>query len=214
MTWSLVTWGSNFYTRCLIQLLTDSGRRFFRGGHFLPPPPPPVRVLSHPTALSTAKETLEGLSGRVLKSFGPFAQGPQVVWRGYGPMCPLVCVLGFKGPSLGSKSEMAHSKLFEKAPLNWRGSMYVLVGPCNFKAEWARGAPLVSRESPKSESKYCFFCELRNFSTLSERNQLTSWFWGGVTLDSSEDCLPSPSPLPPKRKSWDRLCRVSPVRFT
>ena len=63
LTWPLVTWGSNFYTRCLIQLWTGTEKKlrlcappFSRyprktGGEgiFCPPPPPPtpsVRVLT------------------------------------------------------------------------------------------------------------------------------------------------------------------------
>ena len=42
--------------------------------------PLPLIGLSYQTALSTAKEALEGPLDRILPSFGPFRPGAQVVW--------------------------------------------------------------------------------------------------------------------------------------
>ena len=68
VTWPLVTWGWNFYTRCQIQLWAGTEKmaalraavfplsaKNRRGGHFLPPPPSSARVNLHNLGLSTCR---------------------------------------------------------------------------------------------------------------------------------------------------------------
>ena len=75
VTWPLVTWGWNFYTRCQIQLWAGTEkmaaarcappfsrypRKTGRVGIFCPPPPSPVRVLSD----LTSKRNFDSLASR------------------------------------------------------------------------------------------------------------------------------------------------------
>ena len=75
LTWPLVAWGRNFYTKCLIQFSAGTEQmaalraavfplsaKNRRGGYFLPPPPP-VRVLTRALEGVWESHRLEGGGG-------------------------------------------------------------------------------------------------------------------------------------------------------